>query len=298
MELYSKAREKCSVTYRRTWEEFRKALGNNEFEYFELDKAKKCIFLSVLDNVLTYEKNMRYLTKNFNELYFHFSFCRATKIGDKEDITNIDFQRFLPNKNFIKDDNRFSPKGVEYLYLACKTRFGREKDYNSIIEGALSEIRAIDGDRVGICQFQISNMEDMEKRKVIDLTISDDKTFEELDEEIDSKMDKYMSERLNDYIDGDKVNKEKLEQDCRAYVEKLLLRLYFKFLSEEIFKPVEGVDKEYEYSPFHCMAEYFKGLGFDGIIYKSTVCKNGIAKNIVLFDKYFAEPQRYEIRNI
>lgn len=298
MELYNEAREKCSITYRRTWEEFRKALGNNEFEYFELDKAKKYTFLSVLDNVLTYEKNMGYLTRNFNELDFHFSFCRASKIGDKEDITNISFERFLPNKDFIKDDNRFSPKGVEYLYLACKTRFGMEKDYDSVIECALSEIRAEYGDTVGICEFKILGIENMERRKVIDLTIADNKTFEEIDEELDSKMDKYISERLNNYIDKNKVNREKLEHDCRVYIEKFLLRLYFKFLSEEIFKPVEGADKKYEYSPFHCMAEYFKGLGFDGIIYKSTVCKNGKAKNIVLFNKYFAEPQRYEIRNI
>ena len=29
-----------------------------------------------------------------------------------------DYERFLPKKEFINEDNRFSPAGVEWLYLA------------------------------------------------------------------------------------------------------------------------------------------------------------------------------------
>lgn len=43
---------------------------------------------------------------------------RGTILGDTE-VTN--YERFVPRKEFIKDDNRFSPQGVEWLYLAIGT---------------------------------------------------------------------------------------------------------------------------------------------------------------------------------
>lgn len=40
---------------------------------------------------------------------------RGTILGEDE---NPDFERFIPKTEFIKEDNRFSPSGVEWLYLA------------------------------------------------------------------------------------------------------------------------------------------------------------------------------------
>ena len=72
---------------------------------------------------------------------------------------------------------------------------------------------------------------------------------------------------------------------------KFCLYIYFKILSSELFKPVENAkSKKFEYAPFHCLAYYFKQLGYDGIIYKSTVSNSRYGKNIVLFDKYLANP--------
>ena len=47
-------------------------------------------------------------------------------------------------------------------------------------------------------------------------------------------------------------------------------------------------DKELMYSPFQCMAQYFLSLGYEGIVYSSTVFPEG--KNVVLFDKEAAIP--------
>ena len=59
-------------------------------------------------------------------------------------------------------------------------------------------------------------------------------------------------------------------------------------MSEEIFVPIEDSHKNVEYTPFQTMAKYFEKQGFGGIIYKSTKCP--FAKNLVLFDKIYANP--------
>ena len=46
-----------------------------------------------------------------------------------------EYERFIPKKEFIKNDNRFSPPGVEWLYLAL----GNESD---IHQCAQAECRA------------------------------------------------------------------------------------------------------------------------------------------------------------
>ena len=63
---------------------------------------------------------------------------------------------------------------------------------------------------------------------------------------------------------------------------------YARLLSKQIFVPVETEDKELMYSPFQCIAQYFLSLGYEGIVYSSTVFPEG--KNVVLFDKYAALP--------
>lgn len=42
------------------------------------------------------------------------------------------------------------------------------------------------------------------------------------------------------------------------------------------------------YAPFQTMAQYYRSLGYSGIIYGSTVSEVG--RNIVLFDKEIAKP--------
>ena len=61
-----------------------------------------------------------------------------------------------------------------------------------------------------------------------------------------------------------------------------------KLISEQLFLPVESGEEKYMYAPFQCLAQYFKSLGYVGILYSSTVYPK--AKNIVLFDKTMGIP--------
>ena len=64
---------------------------------------------------------------------------------------------------------------------------------------------------------------------------------------------------------------------------------YSKLLSEQIFEPIDdSADKGIMYAPFQTMAQYYRSLGYSGIIYGSTVSEVG--RNIVLFDKEIAKP--------
>lgn len=60
------------------------------------------------------------------------------------------FSRFTPIAKFIKDDNRFSPPGIEWLYLAI----GNTDEH--IKHCAEAECRAEKGDRFGFCHFSLS----------------------------------------------------------------------------------------------------------------------------------------------
>lgn len=282
MEFDWENKENAILTFRKTWEEFREALGKKEFEYTDLEKAKEYTFLKVLDDVLTYEDNKIKLSVLFTNLYFHYSFIRATVINKDEDIEKLDFNRFLPNKEFMKNDNRFSPKDKEFLYLACKTKYFKEINYKDIEEIGLKEIRSQKGMKVGICKFNVIKDYWFEEKKVIDLTSTDNKTLNDIVKEFNYGI----YEELNG------------KYDIRKIVKELALNIYLNILSEEIFKPVENAERGYEYAPFHCLAYYFEQLGFSGIIYKSTVCNNTKGKNIVLFNKNYAVPFDFRLIDI
>lgn len=292
MYIDTENRENVIGKFRETWEEFRQALGQNIINYKELEKAKEFTFLKVLDGVLKYEENNNDLQERFSNLHFYYSFCRATRKGDNESIEDMNFERFLPKEEFIKEDNRFSPKGIEYLYLACKSRIGEEKNYKYIEDVALKEVRAEKGKVYGICKFNIPESVANTDKKVVNLTIADNKTFEKIESEFCEKADNYLYSNINNFISKKgKVNKSEVENYSHKVSRRFCLDMYFKILSSELFKPVENANsKEFEYAPFHCMANYFSQLGFEGIMYKSTVCNNGYGKDIVIFNKNLAKP--------
>jgi hypothetical protein len=82
---------------------------------------------------------------------------------------------------------------------------------------------------------------------------------------------------------GAQVSHVPMKKPPQKYSQIFFVELYMRLLSEEIFKPIHTLNKELEYAPFQLMGNYFKSLGYKGIIYKSTVSNYG--KNIVVFDK-------------
>lgn len=276
-------RNECINIFNGVWEDFRQQVSNVEYTTEELERAKEHVFLKTLDDVLHYEDNMERLAVSFATLRLNYIFSRATKLTEEESKSHIDLSRFLPMDKFIEDDNRFSPKRVEYLYLGSKFNIYSTKNYRNIEKLCLKEIRSEKGNIVGHCRFEIreylygkhvANTD----YKVIDLSLWDNYSFEEIQNELSTM----------DFTDD----------NLKSNLNKLLFKLYIRLLSSELFKPVENVDGEKRYTPFHYLAYYFKSLGFQSIIYKSTVHQSDDVRNIVLFEKNFAVPTEYKIEVI
>ena len=134
--------EKSEKTIRKTCSEFRDALAKGLFTFDEVEKAKSYTFLKVYDDLFHQHSGIDHKTIKIKDVE-RFLVGRGTILGEKE---VPDYERFIPKKGFIKKDNRFSPPGVEWLYLAL----GNELD---IHQCAQAECRAHVGDEFGFCHF-------------------------------------------------------------------------------------------------------------------------------------------------
>lgn len=90
------------------------------------------------------------------------------------------------------------------------------------------------------------------------------------------------------YDDGEDVFKQKVKR-----------RVLFDAFSSDLSKPLRSFDSELEYIPTQYICEYFKDIGADGIMFKSSVRTEG--KNLVLFHPEKAEcveVRPYEVNRI
>lgn len=137
--------ENCEQAIRKTWDEFRECLAAGVFSYDEIEKAKKQKFLMVYDDLFYKHSGIDQSTIVFKDLKDKLMGRGA--ILKNDEIPNYD--RFLPKEEYIKEDNRFSPPHVEWLYLAV----GNDND---IHECAQAECRAKRGNMFGFCHFSAS----------------------------------------------------------------------------------------------------------------------------------------------
>lgn len=269
--------DKSEKTIRKTWNEFRDCLATGLFSYKEIDKAKEQVFLKAYDDLFRRHSGIDHKTIAIKDLKSEL-IGRGTILKDDE-VPN--YERFLPKEEYITEDNRFSPPGVEWLYLAI----GNDND---IHDCAQAECRIKKGNRFGFCHFQFDAKYDA--CKLVDLTISDSISYAELNASLEEYGQAQVKRGIKiakalGYVPKINTNKKELEEVFTRWG----VYTYTKLLSEQIFVPLDVSDnKAITYAPFQTMAQYYISLGFNGIVYGSTVCPVG--KNIVLFDKQMAHP--------
>lgn len=261
----------------RTWDEFRDSLKNKEFSYNDTEKAKETTFLRVFNDLFNTNHGINHIIKNVGDIRFPMG--RGTILDETEDAV---YDRFIPKAQFIKSSNRFSPKGIEWLYLALE-------DTVKATEIAKKEIHVSAENRFGFCYFEFA--ENTTNMKIIDLTIAEDYNYEDFNDALEAYGQRVLKKEIQKALISGKLpqknnilNKEDFE---KVFLE-WGVNTYCKLLSEEIFIPIDTEDKDLEYAPFQTLAQYFLSMGFCGIMFKSTVCKGG--KNLVLFDKNLAYP--------
>lgn len=268
-------RESVESTMKKTWNDFRTAFARGDLKYDEVEKAKKVIFLKVFDDLFCNHGGINYLTKSLGDIS-KYSLGRGAKLKKDE---RIDYERFIPKNEYITVDNRFSPAGIEWLYLALGSQ-------DSIQNVAKHEIGILSGDRFGFCYFNISNS--FYEKKVVDLTVADEIEFDDINRSLENFASNCMQEEIKQTLMTRKITTTMEKDELIKKLMKWCVFTYSKLLSEQIFLPVETNEKKLEYTPFQAMAKYFITLGYTGITYSSTVYPDG--KNIVLFDKNMAYP--------
>lgn len=278
-------RKKSESSMQKTWEDFRQQLANKDFLYNDIESACESTFLRVFNDL--FQHGNRFFEKKVTDVFtVDTRIVRAAKISLSEKMP--DYDRFIPNAKFITNDNRFSPPGVEWLYLA----FSQETPtFGLSIEEmcALKECRAKVGDKFALCKFKLNN--EFQDITLIDLTIAKDNRFEDINNELD-RLGCQIARReiAKGYVNAtvrNTIPKPQIDEMVPA-IEKWLVFTYAKMLADQIFLPITTENRTLMYAPFQCMAQYFLSKGYGGIVYSSTVFPAG--KNVVLFDKEAACP--------
>ena len=172
--------KKSEATIKNTWNEFRVALANRTFKYDEVDSALTTTFLKVFDDL--FANCCVRLERSLDVFQTDGYLARGTKLKALETVS---YDRFLPKAEFINEDNRFSPVGIEWLYLAWAS------DKNLAEQCTIKECRASTGNRFGICLFEINSANKDEK--IIDLTLADEMTYEDINAQLENSGKVYLS---------------------------------------------------------------------------------------------------------
>jgi len=278
-------RQKCERIIQKTWEDFRLQLAHKDFLYNDIDKACESTFLHVFDDL--FQHGNRFFEKKASDvLTMNTGIVRAARIPP--DAKEPDYDRFVPKAEFITKDNRFSPPGVEWLYLA----FSQAPPTSDLcIEEicALKECRAKAGERFALCAFEPDSK--FQSTTLIDLTIAKESQYEEINDELNQcGREVVRREIAKGYINAlvkNVIPTPHIDEIVPA-LEKWAIFTYAKLLADQIFLPITTEDRALTYAPFQCMAQYFLSKGYSGIVYSSTVFPEG--KNVVLFDKEAAHP--------
>lgn len=279
------AGEKNEQTIQNTWAEFRQQLADGCFLYSDINSAIRSTFLRVFNDL--FQHGHRFLEKTVEEvLSADTSIVRAARMKPGASIP--DYNRFIPNAKFITNDNRFSPPGVEWLYLAFAPK-NSTSELKTEEKCALKECRANASEMFALCNFRVDDK--YKKKTLIDLTIAKESNYEDINTLLEQCSRQIINREVSKgYISSLSrgVVPEPQTDDIIPAIEKWAVFTYAKLLTEQIFVPITTENKTLMYAPFQCVAQYFLSKGYCGIVYSSTVFPEG--KNVVLFDKMAAYP--------
>lgn len=243
------------------WTELKNDLSSGKVMYNDIEKLiSDYAFFNDFHSKFT--KSVGYFEVPFKDI---FPMYRGA--NGKQSLTN--YNRMIPNLEYSQEHNRMNPPGTVFLYLGIN----KQDKLRESITTCLKEIRAPYDSTATLCRFQVTDLGI--EQKVVDICG-------------DSNIPKQTHE-LEQYI-----KKKSYDKNIRGLhpikFSKIITMLYLNiFSSDQIFKPVETDKqdiKKIEYAPFQAIANYIKQQGYAGMIYKSTVHKNGT--NLVLFDTDYA----------
>lgn len=272
------SKKDCDRLIKNDWKEVKVALHTGQVNYSEIDKLLEYRFFKQYNDMFSLME-----FDNTVELSSIQKLARGVRGWYYDNGDKFDYERFIPKIKY-SGLNRFNPPEKIFIYLGINSN-NKELSEEKV---CIKELRANRGDKVSLCEFVVNNS--ALNKRVVDLTIGNDSTYEELINNINRIIDyANISNDLNKKLGNFKKNdKEFVNQSIRAKkgpeykIAKELMKIYTKMITDDLFKAVDGLDRQYEYAPFHAFANYFQQKGYTGIIYNSTVSPEN--RNLVLFD--------------
>ena len=258
-------------------------------------------FKEIFDDI--FQKCLRiHQDKFFCELEESDVICRV--VNDKYPINK---ERFIPWDN-TDTINRWNPPGKTYLYLSY-TKV--DEQYNSRLKLSeyicLEEYRANKGERYYFCNFRPTK-----KGHILNLSYNDNslRTYKNMLINHEADLENKILEEVMNNSDIDKFqSKRKIKRAIKKaqkkydvdkeIIEESVAKQYLKMICSCIYKKVDEIDEEKReeaYKSFWILANYLEEKGVTGIIYPCTRDRKICGKNIVLFNKYDAEPIESTIR--
>ncbi|MFB6589510.1 RES family NAD+ phosphorylase [Bacillus thuringiensis] len=243
------------------WTVLKDDLRTGKVLYNDIEKLiSDYVFFNSFHNIFT--QAVGYFEEPLQDIFLMYRGSNG-----KQSLTNIN--RMIPTLEYSQKHNRMNPPGTVFLYLGIS----KQKKFHESISTCLREIRAPHDSTATICRFQVTDIG--RNKKVVN--ICGDSSIPKQTHEIVQ----YFKKKCYD---------KKFRVINHIKASKLITMLYFNlFSSDQIFNPIETDEqniKRIEYAPFQAIANYIKDQGYAGMIYKSTVHKNGT--NLVLFDTEYA----------
>lgn len=244
------------------WNKVKEDLYNGVIGYMELEK--------LLNDYMFFNRFDHFFKESFKNFEIPLESINPMYRGAGEKVSLDNYGRMIPEIKFANKYNRMNPPGKAFIYMGILGQNkGRDKKTvkRHITRTLVKEIRSPRDSIATICELQVT--ETGKKKTVINFCGDVNIPKSEIG--------------LHNFINTQiKRSKETAEQ----VLARVLSNVYFNMLSsDKIFKPIETDEEElkkYEYAPFHALANYISEQGYAGIIYRSTVHKNGT--NLVLFD--------------
>lgn len=282
-----KAKKQCDDMLVKNWDEIKVNLHNGNVKYDDLEKLLKYTFFRQFNNMF------QYLSSSFEKKLSDIKYiCKVANGWADINGKEYGYERFIPNKKYASK-NRFNPPSKIFQYHGIGYSNTDIQEHKSIIITCLKEIRAKENSEVSICKFKVK--ESYNDKKIIDLTVVDKYSYDNLiDEVLKYKKLICLSRKIsknNEKKSEKEILKSEIEKNPNGNKAKLTVilgKIYMKMISEDLFLPVDGLNRDYEYASFHAFANYFEKKGYSGIIYNSTV--NPGNKNLTLFNVDYTEP--------
>lgn len=290
----------------KSWEEVRQKLDKKEVKYNDIEGLKQLNFFNRFNDMFTTAGE--FAVVKLSEINLLLRSCKG-EVKDKYRFRSLkkeDGEKWEKNKHKL-GANRYNDPERGFMYFGISMK-KKPKQFEFVNETCKKEIRVFDDCEMPIIStLEFKVYDNKMEKKVLDFSkISSYNSCKDIEEEMNSVLEEitkmYTSVILQKNkeipanvfakpvcIDIKKVlESPNIKYLNKCFIEQYLVKMYLKLVNDSTFREINKAvlspdEIKKEYAPFHAFANYIENMGYAGIIYNSTVHKDGL--NLVVFNR-------------